>query len=86
MPYITNQTREYLDLKEREPLDAGELNYVLTNIVKRYIQDFEGRTYSFNYQKLNDAIGALEGCKLELYRRIVAPYEDKKITENGDVY
>jgi hypothetical protein len=34
----------------------------------------------------NDVIGALECCKLELYRRMVAPYENTKIKENGDVY
>jgi len=33
-----------------------------------------------------DAIGALECAKLELYRRVAAPYEDTKIAENGDVY
>jgi hypothetical protein len=27
----------------------------------------------------------LECCKLELYRKIAAPYEDIKIQENGDV-
>jgi hypothetical protein len=40
----------------------------------------------YNYQRLNDALGALEGAKLEFYRRVVVPYEDWKMTENGDVY
>ncbi len=31
-------------------------------------------------------MGALEGSKLEFYRRIAAPYENKKMKENGDVY
>jgi hypothetical protein len=31
-------------------------------------------------------IGALECCKLELYRMMAAPYEDDKIAENGGVY
>jgi hypothetical protein len=31
-------------------------------------------------------IGALECCKLELYRMLIAPYEDAKINENGGVY
>jgi len=86
MPYIAEQEKNELDWAERGPETAGELNYVLTRIIQGYIKDAEGRSYSFGYQKLNDAIGALEGCKLELYRRIVAPYEDKKIQENGDVY
>ena len=36
--------------------------------------------------ELNEAIGALECATLELYRRKVAPYEDGKIAENGEVY
>ena len=37
------------------------------------------------YENFNAMIGALECCKQEYYRRIIAPYEDKKIEENGDV-
>ena len=42
-----------------------------------------GRT---RYAHLNEAIGVLECAKLELYRRVAAPYEDEKIAESGDVY
>lgn len=38
------------------------------------------------YQDINDIMGAIEGAKLEFYRRIAAPYENEKITENGDVW
>jgi hypothetical protein len=38
------------------------------------------------YANLNEMIGALECCKLELYRILTAPYEDVKIEENGGVY
>jgi len=31
-------------------------------------------------------VGVLECAKMELYRRVAAPYEDKKKEENGDVY
>ena len=36
--------------------------------------------------RIRSACGALECAKLEFARRIVAPYEDAKIKENGDVY
>jgi len=39
-----------------------------------------------SYSNVNEIIGALECIKLELYRRVAAPYEDLKIEENGDVY
>jgi hypothetical protein len=38
------------------------------------------------YAHLNEVIGAIECAKLELYRRVAAPYEDLKISEAGDVY
>lgn len=39
-----------------------------------------------SYADINEAIGALECAKLELYRRIAVPYENRKLAENGDVY
>ena len=38
-----------------------------------------------NYAACNTVIGALECAKLELYRRIIGPYEDKAIEKNGDI-
>jgi len=60
--------------------NCGELNYVITRICLQYI-----KKHGQKYQKYNDVIGALEGAKLELYRRHVAPYEDNKFKSNGDV-
>ncbi len=79
MPYIKQEARHRIDAIGA-PEDAGELNYFFTTICHEYF-DVNGQ----NYQAFNDIIGALEGCKLELYRRKVAPYEDAKIIENGDV-
>lgn len=80
MPYINLAARRVLENFSPAPIDAGELNFVLTQAVLEYLGDAP------RYEAFNVAIGALEACKLELYRRMVAPYEDKKITENGDVY
>ena len=38
-----------------------------------------------NYAQLNAAIGVLECVKLELYRMVAAPYEDRKCMENGPI-
>lgn len=38
------------------------------------------------YDSLNAVIGVLECAKQEFYRRAAVPYENQKITENGDVY
>jgi hypothetical protein len=81
MPYIKPLDRErFEDVKFIDPDNAGELNYVFTKIAHNYIKN-KGE----KYQHYNDLIGALEGAKLELYRRYITPYEDKKIGENGDV-
>jgi hypothetical protein len=82
MPYIKKEFRSNIGLKtdHLDPMSSGELNYLFTKIAHNYIEN-QGE----NYQAYNDIIGALEGAKLELYRRMVAPYEDTKIKENGDV-
>jgi len=61
--------------------NPGDLNFVLTKVCLEYL---ENKTES--YQSYNDIVGALECCKLEMYRRAVSPYEDAKIAANGDVY
>lgn len=83
MPYIADDKRKEFDFQGNytHPRTAGELNYLITMMVDRYVKE-----KGINYQSYNDAIGALEGCKLELYRRRVSPYEDEKILQNGDVY
>lgn len=82
MPYINSLKRNYLipDFNTL-PADAGELNFIFTEIIKQYLK-LNGKSY----QSINDIVGALEGAKMEFYRRVAAPYEDLKIEENGDVY
>lgn len=80
MPYVKEEQRKVLD-EGHIANSAGELNYMLTMILKRYwVNSAE------NYQAINDILGALEGAKQEFYRRIAVPYEENKIKENGDVY
>ena len=80
MPYITRERR--VEAFDGTPSTSGELNFKLTCHVDEYICETGGVSYS----KLNEVIGVLECMKLELYRRIMAPYEDKKLITNGEVY
>jgi hypothetical protein len=82
MPYVKKSDRPRLD-GGGEPTGPGDLNYVITRAVDAYLA-----RKGVSYANLNEAIGVLECAKLELYRRIVAGYEDRKIAdpENGDVY
>lgn len=79
MPYIADYKRA--GVSRNGPTDAGELNYAITKLLDSYLIH-EG----LNYKNINDCLGACEGAKLEFYRRVAVPYEDKKIAENGDVY
>ena len=80
MPYITAIRR--IALSDGYPAQSpGELNYLITEAIIRYC-----RESTLSYQVVNDVVGALEGAKLEFYRRVAAPYEDHKVIENGDVY
>lgn len=93
MPYIDQKHRKALD----ESIDAlisrmgwtvavdkigrdGILNYVVTRLLMGRLGPMP------RYSDLNEVMGVLECAKLELYRRMAAPYEDKKREENGDVY
>ena len=86
MPYLSPYERSKFDevvslIHRLDISGGGELNYLFTELGKRFIQ-CHGESYG-HYQ---DIVGALECCKLELYRRKISGYEDTKITKNGDVY
>ena len=88
MPYILPADRQKLrtatdaiDAVIDETTTAGDLNYMISLMARAYI-DAKG----LRYEHLNAVVGALDSCKAEFQRRVVAPYEDRKIEENGDVY
>ncbi len=83
MPYIKDHYGSHDSLVEGEstPSTAGDLNFLFTHFINEFL-----KLRGLDYSNINEAIGALECSKLELYRRIAVPYEDIKITENGDVY
>ena len=54
-------------------------------VVRRYIID-AGDRFENVEQTMADVRGAIHACQTEFYRRLIAPYEDQKIKENGDVY
>ena len=92
MPYITQKQRQQLDPEINKLLVRlktitgeaiqhidGPANYAITRIV----DDLFGHP---PYDRLVRGVGLLDAASKEFYRRRVAPYEDKKIAENGDVY
>jgi hypothetical protein len=87
MPYIPQTRRDEIqdeltvDGLNWTPKNAGDLNFVMTCFIDNYIIE-----HGVRYANVNEMIGALECCKLELYRMLIAPYEDAKINDNGGVY
>lgn len=82
MPYIKQEDRANLDkiveqMHEVGIAANGDLNYLLYAYCKRHINP--------SYNNYKNFIGELNQCATEIERRILAPYEDKKIKENGDV-
>ena len=88
MPYIGQEVRKRLVDEGLNDVgaaidSAGELNYCISRLCGYFL--FGGQTDP-HYEKFNAAIGVLESAKLEIYRQLVAEYEDGKREENGDVY
>jgi hypothetical protein len=81
MPYIPEDARVRLE-GSGKPQTPGELNYLITRLMDDYLTE-KGE---LRYSHVNEVIGALECAKLELYRRVAVPYEERKREEAGDVY
>ncbi len=87
MPYIKADSRPKFDASlallqaelGKSAYDAGELNYVISRLLNSAFAANQ------RYAEANKLLGVMEAAKLEFYRRKVAPYEDEKILENGDV-
>ena len=82
MPYIEQDRREELEeilwqMREKDIAADGDLNYLLYAFCIRYVPE--------SYNSYKNFIGELRQCAAEIERRILAPYEDLKIEENGDV-
>lgn len=79
MPYISQEARKQL-AQGKAPENAGELNYTITKLLLEYLHRKGTR-----YAHFNEIMGVLNCVSHEFYRRWAAPYEDKKIQENGDI-
>ena len=82
MPYINKKDRnKFIGIDTFIPDTVGELNYLFSMLCLNYLKK-KGE----KYQTYNDIIGALECAKLEIYRKKISKYENKKIKNNGDIF
>ena len=81
MPYVKKAKRLVLDFLVSSLAKVievnGDLNYVLFAYAKRHVKP--------GYQNYRNFLGELNECSHEIRRRLLAPYEDLKKSENGDV-
>jgi len=82
MPYIKQKDRLKMDevvnaMVKSNVLVNGDLNYILYKFCKYHIYP--------SYNNYKNFCGELRQCAIEIERRILGPYEDRKIEENGDV-
>ena len=91
MPYIKKEDRPEYDehiealartiVEEGLVQNPGNVNYVITKLLCRVFLQTDTR-----YRDLNALLGAIEGAKLEFYRRVGAQLEDAAIAKNGDLF
>jgi len=93
MPYIKPEQRELLDpvidavAEEIIAIDrssaesqwTGMMNYAVSRLAVKLLP-------ARNYNSMSRMHGVLADVPMEWYRRMMAPYEDEKIAQNGDVY
>lgn len=87
MPYIKKGDRRWLSFHtdiDSIPAYLSAQNPGLVNyFISKIIWTLFDRCPSYN--AANSLLGVLDAVSKEFYRRKVAPYEDEKIKENGDI-
>jgi len=92
MPYLNTDQKAEFEVH-------GEIKVLVAYITSLSLKDFKGalnylnfliaRTYlkvvGNSYYNISTVVNAVEDSAKELRRRLLDPYEDKKIKQNGDV-
>lgn len=85
MPYIPKRQRNKLEpiirplMEKAADLTKGEINYIITRLIAR-------KYHLSGYAEISEGASVLQDVRDEWVRRVIAPYEDKKCKENGDVF
>lgn len=78
MPYISPKDYPRAMITPETP---GELNFAITMLMIGYLSQ-----KGLSYTNAQETISQANEAAAEFRRRVLAPYEDKKVAENGDVY
>ena len=84
MPYIPKGNREkfdrYIDILVHSIHGTGDLNYIITKLCHMEVEH-----HGISYGVVRTIMGDLNCVANEFYRTVVAPFEEKKRLENGDI-
>jgi hypothetical protein len=85
MPYTKEEDREPqyspIELLAKEIKVKGDLNHAICELTALVILENGG----MGYTNVSEWVDAVNGARKEMERRLLGPYEDVKIIENGDV-
>jgi hypothetical protein len=86
MPYITSDGKtihkaDAIACLVDEINDKGNLNFVICELVGKLIL----KDNKISYTNMSNWIGGVRDAEDELRRRLLHPYEDNKIIQNGDL-
>ena len=85
MPYTEEERRklqyEPIRLLTRFIETKGDLNHAICELTAMMML----KTGGMGYTNVSEWIDAVNGARKEMERRLLSPYEDEKIEENGDV-
>lgn len=82
MPYIKKQDRAAVAPHSARPARTiGEVTFQIVTLINEFVDPMPK-----DYALYAQVVGALECAKQEVYRRVIAPYEDEKEYKNGDVF
>ena len=85
MPYTKNYRRHHIHefIKDMIPYvkEKGDLNYAICELVGELCL----RDGGIGYTSTSNWIDCVHDAEQELRRRLLNPYEDLKIKENGDI-
>jgi hypothetical protein len=86
--YVYGKLDEIYDNADKISLALDKERFVqnVQLVIRRYILDTDNVFSENGEHIMTDVRGAIRACQAEFYRRLIAPYEDQKIKENGDVY
>jgi hypothetical protein len=84
MPYIAKEERIKFEKPVQELSESiendGDLNYCISLLMHKILEK-----RGVKYQNMNNIMGAIDCAKMEFYRTVASPYEDKRKSENGNV-